>query len=141
MRILRGEIEHFLHDPRYGFSMPIGYSEQAEIIAFTQKRVRGSHVTARNHGAPPDGHQVNDHQHDEKNRQQKQRNHHRTGFEKRLHDGLRMLGNQRRSRLLCKQRRRARQRGKQHNPNLHAGNFVMIGGANRRRKCWSGSFE
>ena len=56
MRILGREIEHFLHDPCDGLSVPIGDSEQAEIIAFTQKRVGCSHVTARDHGTPADCH-------------------------------------------------------------------------------------
>src|SRR5260370_42433521 len=46
-----------------------------------------------------------------------------------------MLGHQSRRWLLRKQRRRAPERGKEHNPNLHAGNFIMICGAIHRCKC------
>src|SRR4029077_5891395 len=67
--VLCCEVEHFLHDTRDGFSMPIGDSKQAQIIAFTEQCIGCSHVTARNHGPPPDCHQVNDHERDEKDRQ------------------------------------------------------------------------
>src|SRR5262245_5882733 len=46
-----------------------------------------------------------------------------------------MLGHQSRRWLLRKERRRAPERGKEHNPNLHAGNFVTICGAIHRCKC------
>jgi hypothetical protein len=45
-----------------------------------------------------------------------------------------MLGHQSRRWLLRKEGRRAPERGKEHNPNLHAGNFVMICGAIHRCK-------
>src|SRR4029079_17836705 len=48
-----------------------------------------------------------------------------------------MLRNQSRSGFLREQRRRATQRGKEHNPSLPAGNFVMICGAIHRCKCLS----
>ena len=88
VRIFGREIEHFLHDARDRFAMSIGNRQQAEIIAFTQQRIRRGHVTARNHGPAPDRHQVNNHQRNEKDRQQNQRNHHRPRFEERLQDGL-----------------------------------------------------
>src|SRR6266404_6722643 len=58
VRIFGREIEHFLHDPRDCFSVPIGNSEQTQVIAFTQKRVCCCHITARNHCATTDCHQV-----------------------------------------------------------------------------------
>ena len=91
-------------------------ASKPEIIAFTQQRIGCSHVTARNHGAPPDCHQVNDHEHDEKDRQQNERNHDRPGFDERLQDGLANAGEPEGARFLRKHRRRARQRGKQHRP-------------------------
>ena len=87
LRILGHEIEHFLHDPRDRFPMPIRNGEQPQIIALTQKRVRSCHITGRNHGATPDCHQVDYDQHDKKDRQQKQWNHYGAGFNQRLQDG------------------------------------------------------
>ena len=112
--VLGGEIEHFLHDPRNGLAVPIRNGEQAKIIAFAQKCVGGSHVTARDHGAAPDRHEINNHEHDGKDRQEKERYHHRPGVDECIHDRLRVrnFGHQRRRSVLCEQRKCACQRGK-----------------------------
>ena len=66
MRILGCEIEDFLHDSRDRFAMPIGNGKQSKIITLAQKCVGRRHVTARNHRATADRHQVNNHERDGK---------------------------------------------------------------------------
>ena len=68
--------------------MPVGNSQQPEIIAFTQERIGSRHITARNDRSAPDRQEVNDHKRDEKDGQQKKRNDHRTRVHERLQDGL-----------------------------------------------------
>ena len=48
--------------------MPVGNSEQSQIIAFTQKGIGRRHVTARNHRTTTNRQEINDHKGDEKNR-------------------------------------------------------------------------
>jgi hypothetical protein len=68
--------------------MPIGNGKQTEIIALTQERIGGGHVTARNDRTATDRQEVNHHERNEKDRQQKQRDHNRTRFDKRFQDRL-----------------------------------------------------
>ena len=45
--ILRGEIEHLLHDARDRFAVAIRDGEQSEIIVFAQERIGRRHKPAR----------------------------------------------------------------------------------------------